>query len=131
MFLNQDDMVSETSTLELRRAFWNHLYLAAMSSDPESMYEDARVKLESMEIDSNDRLRVVRDVLLRILDSQQRKYHEIIDRNVTFNSASTNKGDSTTEDDLSGLDMTDEDLTQIDLSELDLTDEELALLLEG
>ena len=80
-----------------------------------------------MYFEDNDRLHLVREVLLRILDSQQRKYREIIDRDVAVYSPNRNEEDENS-DSLDNLDSTD--LSEIDLSELELTDEELALLLE-
>lgn len=132
MNLSEEELTENISTLSLRLAFWNHIYRAALSDDPDTMYEDARSKLDAYDFSGNDRLSMVRDVLLRILDSQQRKYRQIIDRDVSGFSAS--KSDQLLEDaDDTNLDPNaDEnlDLSEIDLSELELTDEELALLLE-
>ena len=132
MGLNETDLMDDISTLTLRVAFWDHLHYAAISNDPDSMLENARTKLNSFSFDGNDRLTLVRDVLLRILDSQQRKYREIVDRDVSLSSPNRNDDSEITSDDNTDtlLDMSDTDLSEIDLSELNLTEEELAILQE-
>lgn len=134
MNLEEEELSESVSTLSLRLAFWNHIYRAAISDNPDTMYDDARTKLDAYDFSDNERLSMVRDVLLRILDSQQRKYRQIIERDVSVYSSSN-------DDSLDEVDDTDPlipdptvdenlDLSEIDLSELELTDEELALLLE-
>lgn len=124
--LSEKTLLEEDSTLSLRIAFWDHMHRALDASNPDSMYEAARSKLDSFSFESNERFSLVREVLLRILDSQQRRYHEITDRNLTLNSPTENN------DSLGSEDSSDEslDLSEIDLSELNLTAEELALLWE-
>ncbi|MBP9811940.1 tandem-95 repeat protein [Candidatus Gracilibacteria bacterium] len=141
MQLEEEELFDLTSTLTLRAAFWDHLHRAIQSSDADNYFENARIKLNSISGDENERLMLVRDVLLRILDSQQRRYHEIIDRDITLSGPTSSDDEELLTDeplsdtDISELDLTDTtgselDLSEIDLSELDLTDEELALLLE-
>ncbi|GAB0174679.1 MAG: hypothetical protein HHAS10_05580 [Candidatus Altimarinota bacterium] len=118
--LDEENLLADDSTLNLRIAFWDHMHRALESSSPDDMYEVARLKLESFSFEESERLSMARETLLRILDSQQRKYHEITDRNITLNSPSENNDTLTVSEDSS------ED--SLDLSELNLTAEELALL---
>jgi Bacterial Ig domain len=145
MRLVEDDLFDDSSTLTLRSAFWDHLRRAIQSSEPDVYFENAKMKLNWINWDQNERLMLVRDVLLRILDSQQRKYHEIIDRDITLSGPTNRNGEDVLWDDplwddpqsdidnsqidLSDSEWSELDLSEIDLSELDLTDEELALLL--
>ena len=46
MNLTEEELVDSTSTLSLRLYFWDHLYRAERSSDPDALYDDARMKLE-------------------------------------------------------------------------------------
>jgi hypothetical protein len=86
MELTEDELFESDSTLQLRLAFWEHYYRAIASENPDEMIEDARVKLQSYVFEEESRLERVREVLLRILDSQQRKYRQIVDRDVVLSS---------------------------------------------
>ena len=133
MNLQNEDLQDDMSTLTLRIAFWDHLHRAMQSTNPDRMFESARAKLDSFTFEDDDRDTLVRDVLLRILDLQQRKYREIVDRDVAVYSPS-NKNDASvsldTSTDTTSTDpsLSELDLSNIDLSELNLTEEELALL---